>query len=529
MSAGGRRERLAPFAIVLVGLAVFVLVRRFHPVRTLGNPDIAGILYNADLLAQGLLPYRDSLDLKPPGAFFVVAAAFRWVGRDLPTLHAVYEGFALLGAPAVWLAAHELHPRSRLAPAAAAALYLVTIGAFDMNYSSWMTTPYAWSFALLLRGLRTGGVPSHLGAGALALTAVLFKAQAVVLAPLFAAVWLWARRARWAGATLRAPLYWAGGALFGFAPLCALYASAGALPELFRGVFPIGEAVEYTERMQARPSVVTPLLQFAKRQGKAFGLQIALVAATLVGLARDRRAGDRTDPIAPQVLFYAASAWGCGIGGMRFYLHYLPQLLPAFALLAAHPAAWRWLGAARDRGARAAVRVASAVHLVILAAVTIYAAVGIPRGKAAMVDYRGVISATEVGRYIEARTTPDDRVLCWGWPAWPVYYFSGRRSPSTIFKVLGQVTEFNGNPAYEGGQVIRFKPGPHADRLLADVEAHPPAFIVRASPFFPGIVNEPLDEFAALKRIVDARYRLVLQVNHLGVYERIDRTPAHTN
>lgn len=518
-----RGERIATVGILGVALVAFVLVRAFHPIATIGNPDIAGILYSADLLNDGLVPYKDSIDLKPPGSFFVVAAIFRWLGRDTTTLHAAYGAFMLLGAGAMWVAARALHPdRSPAVPATAVALYAFTIAMFDMNYSSWMATPYAWSFALLLRALRKGSALSHVGAGALAMISVLFKAQAVVLAPLFVVTWLWARRRRWDGAGFGAPLAWAGGAAVGATPLLIFYASEGAIPQLVRGVFPVGEAIEYADRMGHRPSIWQPLIPFAKRLGKAFALPFVLVVACAVGLVRERRAGKASEPIVPQLLCCLAGVWGCGIGGMRFYAHYLPQILPAVALLAAHPAAWSWLSALRDRSAGRPIRALSLLHATVLSGGILFAAIQIPRGKANVIDYRGVAAAEEIGAMIRARSGPEDRVLCWGWTAWPVYYFSDRRSPSPIFKVLGQVTEFNGDPRQPDGNVIHFRPGAHADRLLADVRASPPAFIVRATPFFPFIVNDPLDEFGDLKRIVDEEYRLVTQVKHLSLYERVD-------
>ena len=67
-------------------------------------------------------------------------------------------------------------------------LYLAAIGCFDLNYSAWMATPYAWAFACLLLGLR-GRSGWHLLAGVFAALAVAIKAQAFVLAPCFALVY----------------------------------------------------------------------------------------------------------------------------------------------------------------------------------------------------------------------------------------------------------------------------------------------------------------------------------------------------
>ena len=42
-----------------------------HP--TFLNLDVAGIVYNARLLLAGRLPYVDSIEIKPPGAFILFA------------------------------------------------------------------------------------------------------------------------------------------------------------------------------------------------------------------------------------------------------------------------------------------------------------------------------------------------------------------------------------------------------------------------------------------------------------------------
>ncbi len=70
-------RRRAPLVLVFFGLLVFAATRWFHPVPGIGNPDIGGILYSADTINLGLLPYRDTVDVKQPGSFFIVAAVFR--------------------------------------------------------------------------------------------------------------------------------------------------------------------------------------------------------------------------------------------------------------------------------------------------------------------------------------------------------------------------------------------------------------------------------------------------------------------
>ena len=45
-----------------------------------GNLDVTGIVYNARLLLLGKLPYLDSAEVKPPGAFVLIAPALWALG-----------------------------------------------------------------------------------------------------------------------------------------------------------------------------------------------------------------------------------------------------------------------------------------------------------------------------------------------------------------------------------------------------------------------------------------------------------------
>ena len=44
------------------------------------NLDVTGIVYNARLLLMGKLPYLDSAEVKPPGAFVLFAPALGLLG-----------------------------------------------------------------------------------------------------------------------------------------------------------------------------------------------------------------------------------------------------------------------------------------------------------------------------------------------------------------------------------------------------------------------------------------------------------------
>lgn len=534
------RARRTALALCAAGLVLYALCRLMLPLRGLGNADIAGILYEADIINDGGLPFVDTVDIKSPGTFFLVAAVFRFLGRELWVLKLAYAAWALLAAPAIWIAARRLHGRGEvgvLATGGAVCLYLLSIGMFDFNYSAWMTPAYAWAFACLLLGLR-GRAGMHALAGAFAGLAYLLKSQAVVLAPLFVTLWWWSRRRGEPGATWSAWAWWLVGAALAFAPLVGLYAARGALEPLVAALVPVEVAREYASRIQ--PKTSWPLVAAWKvplQMWRAFPLQTLLALAAVVGFWRERRTGTegqvatgmsgRTDePIAPQLLLLGWSVVGCGLGGLRYYVHYLTQYLPALALLAAHPAAYRWLLRWPGEGARAWLRRAPALFILVSCIGQVaWHLYTIPRGRATRIDHRGNRNAGRAGLYIKQRTRADECIYVWGWSAWSAYYWSDRRACSPLFKALGQVTEYNQNSLITRSRSTDFKPGPAADRLLADLRARPPAFFVRTIPFFPGVRRDPLDQFTELRGLLDAEYLLRERFGRVLVYERLDHIP----
>ncbi len=528
-AAGGWAARLrgpgGAAALVVLGVLLLLATRAFHPIPGLGNADIAGILYEADIINDGGVPFRDTLDMKAPGTWFLFAAIFRVISREMWAVQAVYTGWCLLAAPALWLAARALYGRGRadagaLPAGAAVLLYLGAIGWFDLNYSAWMTTPYAWAFACLIVGLRRDVWWSHLLGGVFAALAVAFKAQAFVLAPTFALVWIWGRWRGEPGARWSAWPLWLLGSLLGLAPWLLWYAQRGALPELISGLFPVQIAREYGQRSVGESWWLWRAGRIPQQLVGVFPLHVALAAAALLGAWFMRR--ERTPlpgPLLPTLIFFAMSVVGCGVGGLRFYIHYLTQYLPALALLAAHPLVADYLRRSVRPGAPRWERLPAAALAITCVVSTAVQVVQIPLGKAARVDHRGNAYARVAGEWIKARTSPEDTVQVWGWAAWSVYYWADRRAPSPVFKVLGQVTDYNQNGMFARSKGTDFRPGPAADMMLAALIAAPPAYFVRAVPFFPGVQEDPLDQWTPLRDLLARQYVQRIRFGKLRVYE----------
>lgn len=497
-------DRLAawvPWFLTGLGLALFVSIRLQLFEDEVPNPDISGILYNADGLLRGELPYVHNAEIKPFGAFYVVAAAFELFGRDLDSVQWMFTGWLLLGLPAVALGLPT--NASRTDKALSMGVYLYYAGMFTYNYTAWMMPVYAWAFAAIARSLtdRTGarwrwavvgGVASAVAFG--------FMQRGGVLGVVALALWgLDARRnhAQW---TVLGG--WIAGAVLGATLMSVPYLDAGELGVLLEHLFPLSLFSSYTG--SASGGFFVGLLHVPSLLATTFGG--ALVLAVL-GLVLSRRA--REHRALPAAVFVVASIIGTGLGGGRFYLHYMPQVLPALAIL---------IGASRlgrcieDTAEDLRWRTGALVVLGLVVCGWVYAvAAGDPHryeSRARRLE-NGKSAAQSAGAHIRARTDPSDTIYGWGWTSWRVYFWADRRAPGRYYKALGRVTTFNTNTAFDPGDDIVFQPGPHSEAFIADFDARPPEYFV-ISPSFTqtfGASAEPLEAFEALRVRLERDYR----------------------
>lgn len=509
-----------------LGVIAFVAIRwRLHG-DAVANPDIAGILYNADLILDGGLPYRDTAEIKPPGAFGIVAIAIALFGRGLGALQTVYSGWLLLGALAIWVAAvAEGGAKRRIAAAIAVAVYLFYIGMFTYNYSGWMVPLYACSFAAIVRGLDRGGIVWPLLGGAFATLATLTIQRAGVLGPLAVLLWVLACRRGAAGGRPKTLLLWIIGATVAALPLLAVYTAAGHGGDLVAAVLPFGTANEYAGAAEGRSpwKLIGAVAEQFSAVFRLGGVVILCATAAHVGLARKRVEVQR--PVRGW-LFLAASVVGVGLGGARYYIHYLPQYVPAVALLCGDVALVTFLGGAF--GASRRTSWLPRALLAVLAVVTIKAGADIRRGRAERYEGRparvgkGRTAPQVVGTIIAQRTSPEDRIFVWGWSAWPTYYWADRRAPGRVYKPLGTLTTFNQNTSFALGEGAKLRRGPVLEAFLDEFNANPPVYVVVSNSFTAsfGSSHDPLLEFTDFEQQLQREYRVEQRVGDVVLLRR---------
>lgn len=494
-------DRLAswlPWLLTGLGLALFASIRLQLFDDEVPNPDISGILYNADGLLRGELPYLHNAEIKPLGAFYVVAASFEVFERDLDAMQWVFSAWVLLGFPALALG---LPPNaSRTDKAMSMGVYLYYAGMFTYNYTAWMMPVYAWAFAAIVRSLSGRSWTWALLGGAMSAVAFGFMQRGGVLGILALVLWgLDAKkhRAQW-------PVLggWVVGAGLGATLMAAPYVAVGELGVLLEHMLPVSLFSSYTG--SASGGFFFGLLHVPGLLASTFGGALVLA---VVGLVLSKRARDHG--AMPAAMFMVLSIIGTGLGGGRFYLHYMPQVLPALGVLVGACGLGRCIEDTQE-DPRWRTGVLAGLAVVVCGWVYTVSA-GDPHRYEAQARrlQDGKSAAQAAGAHIRARTDPTDTIYAWGWTSWRVYFWADRRAPGRYYKALGLLTTFNTNTAFDAGDDIVFTPGVHSEAFIADFDARPPKYFV-ISPSFTqtfGARAEPLEAFDALRTRLQRDYR----------------------
>lgn len=524
-----RRARLARMAVDLAVLgllaAVALYIRRtglftdaFH------NEDVAGITYNADLLRAGGLPYKDDLEWKAPGSFYMVWGIWEVFGRSLIHVQRFMAGWAWLAAVGVYAGGIALYGRK--VGAVAALLYAFgspIADSIDVNYGAWMITPYVWCTVFAIVALKRGTLRGWIAAGATLAAAGLLKRQAAVLFPLFALLIVAWPRLRapdgWRGPPRRIPALAAfgGGLALGFAPILVHAAAHGGLGDVVRHYFLSESGWRYVadsplSAMDKLVRVGDGVLGFWEYMALPTVLA-GLTALHTLASGEARRLGVRGVLLAGH---FGLSFVGAALG-FRFFKGYYLQILPAAVWLAAHPRGplvgwwppyriklrWRTL----LWGALIVGLAVPAFQQDLEQVESIHKRRRAPRDR----------EAAQIGRVIAQNTAPTDRIWVWGRWAWPVYYHADRLAPGRFYKVLGVLTNNLTNTWRRPTKKTEFTLDSPWKAVTAELVEGRPAFIAVSR-------NEGYRDWKAFKSLLRKEYQRIPQVGGRGIklYKRKD-------
>jgi hypothetical protein len=469
------------------------------------NPDVAGIAYNARLLVTGALPYVQSAEIKPPGAFFLFAPLLALGGMRAVWAAAVLWGAALslaTGALAGSTWGRAAGPRAAVLHAACAAI--ASDG--DINYSFWMATPFtlaaACAVAATLTDTTRRATLLWFVSGLCSMLAVAIKPSAWPVCLVFAG--LLAREL-----AQKKPLRVAravGAGLSGAAVTALLIALPFALTSELGGLRRgLADVAAFGNEYVA--IVVRPL--GGRWHGVIAGLPclleqmpgpLALAAFGVSGLF-PRRAPK--PPLALAAWLFALAAF-VGISyTLRFFSHDNAELWPALAVLAVRPAGL--LARALDLAARVPLRTLPAtLGLGLLAA---WPGFEQRWGYVHFMAERDHMVA-DICHEVAPLLPRGEPVLAWGWSAWSVYEHCERRAPGRIFKVVASLTSINTNTCNNGFGPMTLRPGPAPERFLAEVVAHPPGLFLWSS-YFKEMGGDPLEAFTPFRAFLASHYAVV--------------------
>jgi hypothetical protein len=519
-------------AVLLAALALLSQLLLYGYGRDQGIYDVVG-----RTILSGGAPYRDAWDFKPPGVYFVYAAARLAFGAEAAAIR-VLEAAALLSL----FVAFPILSRRFVGSARAGWLAaLVSVLAY-VPFEYWDTAqPEGFGGVLLVWALVCTSAPASATprgrAARLALAGALYGLAGLMKPPLAggaAVSFGFLLRERMARVPSSRPLReglatalpLALGAAAVLAATLGWYASRGALGDLREALFVF--APRYTALGLGRGGLVEHVGRALREWLFGYApwtLPGLLGLALLPPLARREREG-----VLHVLGVGAVVVLGVAIQAKFFVYHYA-----AAVLLTGLPAGWGyWKVWERARGSLRA----SALALATLAALALVGLPGSPHlatfGRRSLVRVAtgggshweaaadvlhssGDVDAGALRRaasWLRENTPPDSSLYVWGFH--PILYSqTGRRPASRYIYNVPQRAAWSRREARR--------------RLMDDLSRDPPtAIVVARGDALPWVTGSPgdsaseLDGFAPLRRLIAAEYEEVERFENLTVYKRAE-------
>jgi len=480
----------------MAGLLALLALRLPNHRIPIINVDEADFVVEANVLLEGGRPYVDFVEKKPPLIYVLYAGGMALVGRyHLPAMRLLLIPWILATALFVGLVARKIYGERQGLLAVPLYAIAVSVGPpLDMhavNAESLFLLPLVAGTWLALgeRPLR------WLAAGVLLALAALVKQQAGMQLPILAAFLALhlGGRARW-----QAPVILG----CGFAGTClaaaAVLIAVGSWREFLYWTvavnrYYIGNGNSFGDGLRL---MVRALLELVPAS-PGFWLFGALGAA--LALRRANRAAS-----ALPLIWLCGSCLPLSLGG-RFFPHYFLQLFPPLAILASMAAVALWDGASRFRRARIGLAAAAVAGLVAWPAVG-WTRAGMDVERVS--TPHAVPDARRLAAYIREETSPDARILVWGYGS-AIYYLAERRPATRFPYVTYLVGAVEGTPSW-WNPFVRSRPLeiPRAwDLLFEDLARHPPELIVdTAKARYFAFWKFPPSRYPRLQRYIDEGY-----------------------
>ena len=496
---------------VFLALACLLLILRVPSLTQPMGADQGLYAYVGERILQGELPYRDAWDQKPPAIHYTYAL----LSAVLPAtgLAAAADLAATLGIAVLLLGLGTALAGRRTGEVAAIVYLFLSDPSFHRlsgvaeraQCETFIGLTVAGAFFLLARDRKDLGSRTLLAAGMLLGTAFAFKYNAAVYGAA-AIIALWA----WRTLTVRGAALLVAGSLVVPLAFFVIFAATGTIADLYDAT--ITYNVLYSgETYEGASHFVRYLLTFPVQHARVNALWLLGGAGSAVLLFASSR--DRSLIVAPA--WVAAACLVIAINGSRGLPQYFVQALPALALAAA----WAW-------AVLPGLKTRPALRIVVVALLAIavwrvnefsnygpnivhdakYLTGRISReehlahyGDRDVRKYSAG-AMTELAAFIEARTSPADKIYIFGFSS-GAYVLAHRASASRFFWSRPVIVDFNAP-----------KPGYGIAGLRADLERERPAIVALQQRDWAGDVSDSAAFFMATPPLGDwlrAHYRPV--------------------
>ncbi len=483
MTMPQRFSRLSPVWLCLAAVFALALLLRYPVADVPLERDEGEYAYIAQRWLLGEIPYKESFDQKPPGAFVAYALFQSTLGTSPAALHWGAQLYTLATLTLVLLLGRKLFSLAVGTAAAALVAFMTTdpsVYGNAANTETFMILPLAAGLLTTLRAVERDSVGWAFATGLLAAAALLCKQVALFNVLLFFGWIVWHARRRWlltASVTLGTAALLL--ATFGY------FVAQGAGRAFYDCV--IGYNLAYASRVPLRdyPAAFWP--SFRELLSSFWPIYLAAVVG-LLALVRRRR-----EPLLVGLWLLTTLAV-CATGGQFFAHYFIPTLLPT-ALFAG-------LGLARlssPRGAMFLVALTAACVVWGVAHSSWYYLMPGEPGKCRRVYHGPALfdEAPAVARFLADHSSPSDTVFVVGSEP-EMYYYAERKCAGRYIFVYPLLTPF-------AGTVDRQR------EALEELRRERPSLIVTV--FSPASLRlfprTPPDYLDGVRRTLDESYRVL--------------------
>jgi 4-amino-4-deoxy-L-arabinose transferase-like glycosyltransferase len=477
----------APWLVVLT-----VIVRLPGFVWGILNSDDSDFTVIARAIAAGGVPYRDTVDIKPP-LTFVLYLPNAWFGGALWPVQVEGALFVVATALVLGVAARRTWGSE---PAAVLAAFLSLAAGLcetpTVSTELLMNLPTAVALALHARAEQEGRLSDELYAGLCLGLAALLRHQAIFsLGALGLATIVlsrWRLGPQTPGHHAHRP--WFGRCVmlavgFGipWAITLGIFQALGALPDflewvIFRNLSYVAQnagstALRFLQSVGVCLLAAAPLAWWMAITGACAAVGDAFRSSTGTGAASSTPAPEARLRLTWALLLLVS--WVPVSLGGRFYEHYFLQFVPAVALLGAGPLEALLAGA----GSWSRARRAGFAALALLPGI----------GSVAYATARGLlgqyplqnVKVQQIGAWVRENTAPDARIFVWGHFS-PIYLVS-ERMPGTRYQTTSwHLGNFDPHHLDDSIDLRRFRSDRDVRQTLDDLARRRPEWVIDTAP-----------------------------------------------